>query len=271
VAKREGSRLMHASFELFRQDKQMIWLPVLGGIAASIGALIVAGAVSGGLAAAGAKGGAYVIALFLGLLVASFISVYFNLGVVFAANDRIEGRTPTIKSSLAQAWTRRAVIFRWAIFSSVVGVLVNALERRFGLIGRLVGVLGGFAWAVATYLVLPVLAFEEIGPIKAVERSAHLFKERFGAVVRTALRFGFLFLGWVLLGVALVVAGFIVALKVPAAGLALMVIGVFAMIIIAMVANTANLYMRTILYRFATDQPVPDLGVDLTAIFAKSR
>ena len=27
------------------------------------------------------------------------------------------------------------------------------------------------------------------------------------------------------------------------------------------------MYMRTILYRFATDQPIPDLGVDLPGAF----
>jgi hypothetical protein len=27
------------------------------------------------------------------------------------------------------------------------------------------------------------------------------------------------------------------------------------------------MYMRTILYRFATDQPVPDLGVDVSGTF----
>lgn len=28
------------------------------------------------------------------------------------------------------------------------------------------------------------------------------------------------------------------------------------------------MYMRTILYRFATNQPVPNLGLDLTTTFA---
>ena len=268
MAKREGTKLLHASFELFRQDKKMIWLPVIGGLAASAGALIVAGDVAAGFAAANAKGAVYLIALFLGLLVAGFISVFFNLGVVFAANDRIEGREPTIKSSLDQAWTRRGVIFRWAVLSAVVGVIMNLIEERLGLAGKIMGLLGGVAWAIATYLVLPVLAFEEIGPIEAVKRSSHLFKSAFGSVARTALRFGVLFLGWILLAVAICVAGIVLIGPAPFAGVPILAVGIIGLITVTMIAGTANIYMRTILYRFATDQPVPDMGIDLTKLFA---
>jgi hypothetical protein len=34
-----------------------------------------------------------------------------------------------------------------------------------------------------------------------------------------------------------------------------------------MYAAAAGMYMRTILYRFATDKPIPDLGVDVSQVF----
>ena len=37
-----------------------------------------------------------------------------------------------------------------------------------------------------------------------------------------------------------------------------------------MYASAAGMYMRTILYRFATDQPIPDLGVDIKGAFRTS-
>jgi hypothetical protein len=37
-----------------------------------------------------------------------------------------------------------------------------------------------------------------------------------------------------------------------------------------MYASAAGIYMRTILYRFATDQPVPEIGVDMANVFRSS-
>jgi hypothetical protein len=40
-----------------------------------------------------------------------------------------------------------------------------------------------------------------------------------------------------------------------------------ALIGVSMYASAAGMYMRTILYRYATDQPIPDLGVDPSGAF----
>ena len=49
-----------------------------------------------------------------------------------------------------------------------------------GIVGRIVGSLVGLAWSLVTFLVLPVLVIEQIGPIQAVKRSAELFKHTWG-------------------------------------------------------------------------------------------
>ena len=45
-------------------------------------------------------------------------------------------------------------------------------------------------------------------------------------------------------------------------GVPVAAIGFVLLIGVSMYASAAGMYMRTILYRFATDQPIPDLGVD---------
>ena len=65
-------------------------------------------------------------------MVATAATVIFDVALVFAATDRIEGRTPTIGGSLARAWGRRNVIFSWAILSAVVGTAIRMLEQRLG-------------------------------------------------------------------------------------------------------------------------------------------
>ena len=182
----------------------MIWLPVMATITAVIAFAIIAGPVA---LALGHNGIAVVVALACGSVVATAATVIFNVALVFAATDRIEGRTPTIRGSLAQAWGRRNVIFSWAILSAVVGTAIRLLEQRLGLVGRLIGFAGGLAWAVATFLVIPVLAFENVGPIEAVKRSSSILKARFGTVARGGLRFGLLFLGFSLGALLVIVIG----------------------------------------------------------------
>ena len=111
----------------------MIWLPVMATITGVIAFAIVAGPVA---LALGHNGIAFLVALACGSVVASAATVIFNVALVFAATDRIEGRTPTIRGSMAQAWGRRNVIFSWAILSAVVGTAIRLLEQRLGLVGR---------------------------------------------------------------------------------------------------------------------------------------
>lgn len=260
-----GKAILRASLQLFRQDQQMIWLPVM----ATVTAVLAFGIVTGPLVLLiGYTGYALILALACGSVVATAATVIFNVALVFAANDRIEGRTPTIATSMAQAWGRRGVIFEWALLSAVVGTAIRLLEQRLGLVGRILGVAGGLAWIVATYLVIPVLAFENLGPIDAVKRSSSILKARFGTVTRSGLRFGAIFAGLSIaallvlaLGVALI-AGRTYVLGVPVA-----IAGFAALIGIGMYAQAAGMYMRTILYRFAMERPIPDLGVDIGGAF----
>jgi hypothetical protein len=260
-----GKAILRASLDLFKQDRQMIWLPVMATITAVLAFAIIAGPI--GLAF-GRNGFGIILGLACGTLVATAATVIFQVALVFAATDRIEGRTPTIGSSMAQAWGRRRVIFSWAILSAIVGTAIRLLEQRLGLVGRLIGIAGGLAWAIATFLVIPVLAFENVGPIEAIKRSSSILKARFGTIARGGLRFGFLFLG-LSLGALLVLAigVFAIAKHAYIVGVPVAAIGFVLLIAVSMYAQAAGMYMRTILYRFATDQPIPNLGVDPTDAF----
>ena len=260
-----GKAILQASLQLFRQDRQMIWLPVM----ATVAALIAFGIVTGPLVLLiGYTGYALILAIACGSVVATAATVIFNVALVFAANDRIEGRTPTIASSRAQAWGRRGVIFEWALLSAVVGTAIRLLEQRLGLVGRILGLAGGLAWIVATYLVIPVLAFEDLGPIEAVKRSSSILKARFGTVTRSGLRFGAIFAGLSIAALLVLAVGVaLIAGRAPVVGIPVAVAGFAGLIGIGMYAQAAGMYMRTILYRFAMERPIPELGVDVGGAF----
>jgi hypothetical protein len=265
VANPNGKAILRASFLLFRQDRQMIWLPVMATVTAVISFAVIAGPIA---LAVGHTGLALILAFACGSVMATSATVIFNVALVFAATDRLEGRAPTVGGSLHQAWRRKGVILRWAVLSAVVGTAIRLLEERLGLVGRLIGFAGGFAWVVATYLVIPVLAFENVGPIEAVKRSSSILKDCYGTIGRSALRFGFLFAA-LSIGAALVVAAGIavVVAHQVALGIVIAAVGLVLFVGISMYAAAAGMYMRTILYRYATQQPIPSLGLDVGRAF----
>jgi Family of unknown function (DUF6159) len=265
-----GKQLLRASLGLLHENRGMIWLPVLSGVASAIAFLAVSGVVA--IPLWHAYGHTPLIALYLfpGLMAATFVGVYFNVALAFAANEQIEGRRITVRQALDMAWSRRRVVFSWALLSAVVGMIISLIESRLGVLGRLMGFLGGLAWAVATFLVVPVLAFEDLGPIEALKQSSHLFKTTFGTVARSALRFGALFLGWMLLAMAVTGVGVAIALSgTPVLGVPVAVLGVIGFFIVSMYLAAAGMYMRTILYRYATNKPLPNLGLDLSRTFQR--
>ncbi|MGD0881358.1 MAG: DUF6159 family protein [Acidimicrobiales bacterium] len=263
-----GKLLLRASLGLFRQNRRMIWLPVLSGVVSAVAFLAISGVVAIPLWRAYGPSPWAVLYVFPGMMAASFVGVYFNVALVFAANEQIEGRTITVRQSLVMAWSRRRVVFSWALLSAVVGLVVQLIESRLGVFGRLFGILGGVAWAVATFLVVPVIAFDDVGPVEALRQSSHLIRTTFGTIARGALRFGLLFLGWILLAMAVIVAGVVVCLSgTPLLGVPIIVLGVIGFFVVNMYLLAVRMYMRTILYRYATHQPLPDFGLDLSRTF----
>ena len=267
-----GKQLLRASLELFRADRSIAALPVISLVTTLVAMILIGGGIAAVLALLGLNGGIVAaVAAFFCLLIASFFATLFGVAVVYAASERIEGGDPTVKGCIARAWTRKGRIFSWAVLSAIVGTIINAIQEKVPA-GQLLGALGGLAWAVATWLVVPVIAFEDVSPVEAVKRSSHIFKERFGTVAKGALRFGILFLGWTLLGFAMLIGGIALAVAVPAVailGIALAGLGFVFLIGLSVYMSVVNMYLRTIIYRFATGKSVPDLGIDLNQAFAR--
>ncbi len=97
-----------------------------------------------------------------------------------AANIRLQGGDPTVQDGLRIASSRFVSILGYAAIAATVGVILQVLSKRGKGFGRMVISLVGFAWNIATYLVVPVLAIEGVGPIDAIKRSAALLKKTWG-------------------------------------------------------------------------------------------
>src|SRR5204863_8631612 len=73
-----------------------------------------------------------------------------------------------------------------------VGVILRNIARR-GFIGRIVASVFGLAWNVATFLAVPVLVVEGVGPIEAVTRSSQLLKKTWGEQLAGNIGIGVVF------------------------------------------------------------------------------
>ena len=128
--------------------------------------------------------------LFLVFLLAFYLAQYTviffcNTALVGAAMIRLDGGDPSVSDGFRIASERIGKIVAYAFISATVGMFFRWLSEK-GLLGRIVAGLIGVTWNIATYLVVPVLVVEDVGPIEAIKRSAALAPPELGRTNRRA-------------------------------------------------------------------------------------
>ena len=179
-----------------------------------------------------------------------FVSIYFNAAVMGAAMIRLNGGDPTISDGLKVANQNLKRIAGWALVSATVGLVLRAIAERFGVFGRIVAGFAGVAWGIATYLVVPVLIFEKIGPWAAVKRSGSLLRKTWGEAAG-----GYLTLGAIFVLLALPAILFFIVGGLVGGIVGLIVAGAVAVVywlILGLLGAAAQSILVTALYRYAT-------------------
>lgn len=264
-----GKPLVEASWALVKRDPSIIALLVAGSIAASIAFALVALPVYAlfGLPTDGSGGWLDVIPYALALFASTLVSTFFLGAVVAAANQRADGGDPTFRSALAAAWERRTQLIAWAALSTVVGVALRQLER-FGVAGQIVRLLAGVGWAVATWFAIPVIMAEGTMPFETIKRSGHVLTSKFGSNVRATVRLGIVY---ILLWLAVFAVGllglfaFVDGVRgneglTTGTGLVMIVVALVGGFVVMACWQATSVYLRTVLYRYATGLPTPGVG-----------
>jgi hypothetical protein len=192
--------------------------------------------------------------LILGVYVLSVISFYFSVGLAAAANMIFSGQEATVADGLAVARSRFAQICGWAALSTSISVLMAALENQGGIAGNIAARLVGTAWALVTFLAVPVIAIEGTGTFGTLKRSATIFKSKWGQQITGNLAIGaaIFFLGF-LPAAILIVAGVLIWSSASFLGALLVVIGVIALAIAMLISKALNGVFGVALYRYATE------------------
>ncbi|AHX14861.1 hypothetical protein CH75_17885 [Dyella jiangningensis] len=258
--------LMKASAAVLRSDKSLLVFPLASGLCC----LLVAASflIPMILAFAGAEGagevhgralsmGGYVV-LFLFYLVQYFVIIFFNTALAGAALMRLRGEPTSFAAGFAIARGRIVNIFGYALIAATVGLVLRALQERLGLIGRLVAGFLGLAWTVATFLVVPVLASQDVGPTDAIKHSVDLLKRTWGENIIGNAGLGVVF-GLLMFLAILVSAGIIVgalAMQSIAAIIAAVVIVAVGITLLGLIQASLQGIYAAALYRYAEEGQV---------------
>src|SRR5512133_1819756 len=170
----------------------------------------------------------FVIA-FLFYVVQYTVIFFANTALVGAALIRLRGGDPTVGDGFRIATSRIGPIIGYALIAATVGMILRSISRRSGGIGRLIVSLVGFAWNVATYLVVPVLAVENVGPIEAIRRSAGLLRRTWGEQIAGHLGLGAVFALFYIAGLVILVPVVILAINLQSL---VLIVGSIAVVIL---------------------------------------
>jgi hypothetical protein len=138
--------------------------------------------------------------LFAFYFLAYFVVVFFNSALVHAVGEKTGGREVSISGSLSFAFSMVLNIAGWALFSATVGLILGVIRSQArnrgvgGMIASLAASVIGAAWSFATFLVVPVMVFENSGPISSLKRSVELLKSTWSEQVWGGLGISGIFL-----------------------------------------------------------------------------
>ena len=265
-------QLAKASFAVVRADKELMLLPVMSVFAliVIVLSLAVPVAVLGGFSTEAAE--SQPIAMLGALIfyvVTYFVALFFNAALVGAAMIRMDGGNPTLGDGLRIAWARKGRILGYAVIAATVGLILRAIEERVGWLGALVVKLIGAAWAVATFLVVPVLVTRDVGPVGAVKESAELLRSTWGENLIGNFGLGFVFMLVYLVWIGLGIAALALASKTGYVTLiaAVVLVGVVGLLALSALQATMQGVYAAALYRHATQPaaPVPGFPPELMA------
>jgi hypothetical protein len=253
--------LMKASATVLRSDKSLLLFPLLSGactllVAASflipVALMLIGGEHAGQDFQQRMSVGTYLL-MFAFYLVQYFVIIFFQTALTGVALMHLRGEPTSVAAGFALARSRLPHILGYALIAATVGLLLRMVQERLGLIGRLVVGFLGLAWTVATFLVVPILASEDVGPVDAVQRSVALLKRSWGENLigngGIGVVFGLLMVLAVLLSAVLI--GGAVAMQSVVAIVVAAVVVVLGFVLLGLVQSSLQGIYAAALYRYA--------------------
>ncbi|PWT70640.1 MAG: hypothetical protein C5B59_19740 [Bacteroidetes bacterium] len=236
-----GWTLSMNSLKVLKENKQLIIFPILSGISM---VLIIGSFLFFLFASTGwdidylqnESKFEYYLFGFLFYLVNYFVVVFFNTALIQCTRDYFNGETPSVKKGLQFSLSRLGAIFTWAVFAASVGLILRTIQENVGALGKIITGIFGIVWSIATFFVVPIIAYENLNPIQAVKRSSKMMRDKWGESLGAGFSFGLLRLVAILIiCLPLFLVGLIFS---PEVGIVLVCLGVFFVMAVSSAAST---------------------------------
>jgi hypothetical protein len=263
-----GWRLAKLSLRVVWSDGSLSVLVVLGGIASGAVALsflipaMVAHRIEENVLAG--------ILAVVGVYLATLVATYFAVALAAASAEVLDGRDATVRYGMAVASRVTGPIAGWALVLTTVNLVLQVLRSRAGILGSILLGAASVAWSLATFLVVPILALEGLGPLQALDRSTSLFRQKWGEQLVGTASIGVLF---ALLGTLPALALLFIGLASgsTAVAVACIVVAVVVAVGAGVLGSAARAVFAVALYRYAagTGPTGPFTAYDLERAVAR--
>jgi hypothetical protein len=263
-----GFELARSSWQVLRQNRQLILFPVLSGIACLLVLLsfalplfLVHPQWLDFLDPKAQQGvqpppWAYLV-LFAFYFCNYFVITYFNAALISCAIISFNGGKPTLADGLGAANSRLPQILAWSLVSATVGVLLKLIENIHEKVGEIVSFLLGTAWSILTFFVVPVLVVEKVGPIEAIARSTRILRKTWGEALVSNWGIGLFMFLLALPGIAVLVLAILLMGASVVLGLAVLALAAINLLALMAVGPALHGICLAALYQYASEGRVP--------------
>ena len=207
---------------------------------------------------------AYLMFSFVGYMVLSIVVVFWNCAIIANANIRLTGGDPKFADGVNAALKRLPIIIVWGIIAGTVGLLLKFLEGvarssdhpAAAALATVIHIIGGLAWWVMTFFMIPHLILENKSIGDALKASKTTFFDTWGENIVSGLGIGaiaFLF--------AIPIVALTIGMTIVAGPFGLLVGAVLIGLLIAW-ANAAEQVAVVALFRYAKDKKMPQIYQD---------
>ena len=253
---KSGWKLGSAIRKLVFKDKKLLIFPIIAGITILVETI----AIFLSLFLYGAASSTpLVVGLVVYYVIIYFTSAYVLVAMLIAFRSFESGAPIGVYDALSKAAGYWVQVFEWAVFESIVTMIIRAIEQRLGGVGAAIFGLGAsMAMSVATAFAIPVIVDRKTGPVSTLKESTNFiiknFGETFGGLIYSEL-YSLIFIG---VGILLVIAG-VFALGVSAIlGVIVAVLGMVLAVFGGMLGYLLSNVYKFVLYDHMNGGELPE-------------
>ncbi len=257
--------IVRESFAVLRQDKEIMWFPVISSIVTLI-AIVVMWFLGSFILNGGRIQGMELLpnfnqvvgysALLIYYIVVFLIVNFFQAGLYIIVQGRFSGQNLSFNDGIHGATKNIGKIFCWSVISGTVGVILQITADKGKFIGKIVASLLGAGWNILTYFSLPALVIGNVSIKDSFKQSASMIRKTWGEtfIVNFGVGLFFSLLTFVVLALSV---GIMVIIPASPIVIAVSILFFIYIVVISIVSSTLNSIFKLVLFNYARSGQVP--------------